>query len=60
MAAYARLQRQEFAREADGYTATRHQRKDGAGYFDEAALAVSSRAASTMAMAGFTGVEQFG
>ena len=59
MAAYVRLQRQEFAREADGYTATRHQREAGATYFDAVALAVSGGAASTTAMVGSTEVEQF-
>ena len=41
MSAYVRLQEREFALEDDGYTATRHQREVGAGYFDEVARAVS-------------------
>src|SRR5919109_5136837 len=41
MAAYVRLQEREFALEEDGYTATRHQREVGAGYFDQIAQAVS-------------------
>ncbi|WP_324716734.1 isocitrate lyase [Carboxydochorda subterranea] len=60
MAAYVRLQDEEFAREADGYTATRHQREAGAGYFDLVALAVSGGEAATVALAGSTEAEQFG
>ena len=41
MAAYSELQQAEFAAEADGYTATRHQREVGVGYFDAVAMAVS-------------------
>ena len=41
MAAYSELQQAEFAAEADGYTATRHQREVGTGYFDAVASAVS-------------------
>ena len=43
MTAYVRLQEREFALEEHGYTATRHQREVGAGYFDEVAQAVSRR-----------------
>ena len=41
MAAYSELQQAEFAAEAQGYTATRHQREVGTGYFDAVAMAVS-------------------
>jgi isocitrate lyase len=59
MAAYASFQQAEFASEAHGYTATRHQREVGAGYFDEVALAISGGAASTTALRGSTEEEQF-
>ena len=41
MAAYAEFQAKEFAKEAEGYTATKHQREVGTGYFDEVTLVVS-------------------
>ncbi|HEX2092697.1 MAG TPA: hypothetical protein VHG28_09860 [Longimicrobiaceae bacterium] len=59
MPAYIRLQEEEFAREAEGYTATRHQREVGAGYFDQVLLAVTGGEASTAALAGSTEAEQF-
>jgi isocitrate lyase len=59
MAAYARLQDAEFRAEADGYTAVRHQREVGTGYFDAVALALSGGAAATTAMAGSTEAAQF-
>jgi isocitrate lyase len=59
MAAYSELQQAEFAREADGYTATRHQREVGTGYFDEVALAISGGESSTVALAGSTELAQF-
>ena len=59
MPAYVRLQEQELAREADGYTATRHQREVGAGYFDRVLAAVSGGDASTSALAGSTEAAQF-
>jgi isocitrate lyase len=59
MAAYADFQQAEFASAARGYTATRHQREVGAGYFDEVALAISGGAASTTALRGSTEQEQF-
>jgi isocitrate lyase len=59
MAAYARLQEAEFASEAAGYTATKHQREVGTGYFDEVAQAVSGGLASTLALAGSTEAQQF-
>ena len=59
MSAYVRLQEHEFALEPDGYTATRHQREVGAGYFDEVAGIVSGGRASTLALAGSTEEAQF-
>jgi len=59
MAAYSALQQAEFAAEADGYTATRHQREVGTSYFDAVANAVSAGRASTTAMAESTETAQF-
>ncbi len=59
MAAYSRLQTAEFAAEADGYTATRHQREVGTGYFDEVAQVISSGLASTLALDDSTEAHQF-
>ena len=59
MTAYVEIQEHEFALESDGYTATRHQREVGAGYFDQVLMAVSSGAASTAALVGSTEEEQF-
>jgi isocitrate lyase len=59
MSAYVAVQEREFALEAEGYTATRHQREVGAGYFDEVAKIVSNGAASTLALLGSTEEEQF-
>jgi isocitrate lyase len=59
MAAYSELQQAEFASEQHGYTATRHQREVGTGYFDEVAQVISSGTASTVALAGSTEEEQF-
>jgi isocitrate lyase len=59
MAAYSELQQAEFAAEAEGYTATRHQREVGTGYFDEVAMAISGGCASTTAMGASTEAAQF-
>ena len=59
MPAYVRLQQEELAREADGYTATKHQREVGAGYFDAVLSVVMGGEASTAALAGSTEAEQF-
>ncbi|HVR47867.1 MAG TPA: isocitrate lyase [Candidatus Binatia bacterium] len=59
MTAYAEFQAQEFASEPHGYTATRHQREVGTGYFDEVASVVSEGRASTTALRGSTEAEQF-
>jgi isocitrate lyase len=59
MAAYSELQQAEFASEADGYTATRHQREVGTGWFDAVATAASGGKSSTTAMEGSTETAQF-
>ncbi|SDN65185.1 isocitrate lyase [Psychrobacillus sp. OK028] len=59
MAAYSKLQQAEFANEAKGYTATKHQREVGTGYFDEISQIVSGGTSSTTAMKGSTEVAQF-
>jgi isocitrate lyase len=59
MSAYVRLQEGEFALEEDGYSATRHQREAGAGYFDAVAQAVSGGLSSTLALEGSTEAAQF-
>ncbi|HEY6673636.1 MAG TPA: isocitrate lyase, partial [Rubrobacteraceae bacterium] len=59
MAAYSELQQAEFAAEKYGYTATKHQREVGAGYFDEVAQVVAGGTASTTALTGSTEEEQF-
>ena len=59
MSAYVELQEREFALEEVGYTATRHQREVGAGYFDRVMEAVSSGQSSTLALQGSTEEVQF-
>ena len=59
MSAYVRLQEGEFALEEHGYTATRHQREAGAGYFDAVAQAISGGESSTLALEGSTEAAQF-
>jgi isocitrate/methylisocitrate lyase len=59
MPAYVRVQAQEFAREADGYTATKHQREAGTGYFDDVLTTIAGGDAATAALAGSTEAEQF-
>ncbi|MDM8101707.1 MULTISPECIES: isocitrate lyase [Oceanobacillus] len=59
MAAYSELQQNEFASEKYGYSATRHQREVGTGYFDEVAQVISGGSASTTALRGSTEAEQF-
>jgi isocitrate lyase len=59
MPAYVQVQEREFELEADGYTATRHQREVGAGYFDLVAQAVSGGESSTLALTGSTEEAQF-
>jgi len=59
MAAYSRLQQAEFAAETAGYTATRHQREVGTGYFDDVRTLLSHGEASTTALEQSTEAEQF-
>ena len=59
MSAYVRLQQDEFANEEHGYTATRHQREVGAGYFDAVLEAVTGGESSTLALKGSTEEAQF-
>ena len=59
MSAYVELQEREFRMEQDGYSATRHQREVGAGYFDLVSNVVSAGEASTLALVGSTESEQF-
>lgn len=59
MEAYSELQQAEFASEVHGYSATRHQREVGTGYFDEVAQVISGGTSSTTALKGSTEAEQF-
>ena len=59
MTAYVKLQEKEFAMEGAGYSATRHQREVGAGYFDDVSTVISGGLASTLALEGSTEQEQF-
>ncbi|SFX33575.1 isocitrate lyase [Thermoactinomyces sp. DSM 45891] len=59
MAAYSELQEEEFAAEPLGYSATRHQREVGTGYFDEVSMVISGGTSSTTALSGSTEEEQF-
>ena len=59
MSAYVELQEREFSLEESGYTATRHQREVGAGYFDQVMQAVSGGTSSTLALTGSTEEHQF-
>jgi len=59
MAAYSELQQAEFASEEHGYSATRHQREVGTGYFDQVALTLSGGASSTTALSDSTEAAQF-
>jgi isocitrate lyase len=59
MAAYSEMQQKEFAAEKDGYTATRHQREVGTGYFDKVAEVISGGCSSTLALNDSTEAHQF-
>ncbi len=59
MSAYVELQQAEFAAEAHGYTATKHQREVGAGYFDDVTQTVAAGTSSITAMSGSTEEAQF-
>jgi isocitrate lyase len=59
MTAYVELQEREFAAEKRGYTATKHQREVGTGYFDQVLMTITGGESSTAALAGSTESEQF-
>src|SRR5712692_10239016 len=59
MAAYSELQDAEFAAERDGYSATKHQREVGTGYFDKVTEVISGGTASTLALVESTEAQQF-
>lgn len=59
MTAYSELQQAEFANEKYGFSATRHQREVGTGYFDEVAQVISGGTSSTVALKGSTEAKQF-
>ena len=59
MPAYVDLQEAEFASESSGYTAARHQREVGTGYFDQVLMTVTEGKASTGALAESTEKDQF-
>ena len=59
MSAYVELQQREFSLEEEGYTATRHQREVGAGYFDDIMTTLTGGTASTLALSGSTEEAQF-
>ncbi|WP_342429301.1 isocitrate lyase [Neobacillus sp. FSL H8-0543] len=59
MAAYSELQQAEFDSEQHGYTATRHQREVGTGYFDQVSMVITGGTSSTTALKGSTEEEQF-
>jgi len=59
MAAYSKLQQAEFDSEQFGYTATRHQREVGTGYFDQVSMTITGGTSSTTALKGSTEEEQF-
>ena len=59
MTGYVALQTREFESEGEGYTATRHQREVGAGYFDDIATVISGGKSATLALKGSTEEDQF-
>ena len=59
MGAYSELQAREFGAEQDGYTATRHQREVGTGYFDQVSVVITGGKSSTTAMNDSTETAQF-
>ena len=59
MTAYVALQQAEFAAEARGYTATKHQREVGAGYFDDVTQTIAAGTSSITALSGSTEEQQF-
>ena len=59
MGAYSEMQQREFAAQAQGFTAVRHQREVGTSYFDAVGMAISAGKSSTTAMQGSTEATQF-
>jgi isocitrate lyase len=59
MAAYSQLQQREFGSESVGYTATKHQREVGTGYFDAVKNTINRGESSTLALSGSTEEAQF-
>ncbi|HEX4803356.1 MAG TPA: isocitrate lyase, partial [Myxococcaceae bacterium] len=59
MAAYCELQQAEFAAEKCGYSATKHQREVGTGYFDKVAEVISGGSSTTLALGESTEAQQF-
>ena len=59
MAAYSELQQNEFAETPNGFTAVKHQREVGTGYFDKVSQVISGGNASTLALEGSTEEDQF-
>lgn len=59
MLAYSRVQKAEFLKESEGYTAVRHQREVGTGYFDEVSRVITDGQTSTLALSGSTEESQF-
>ena len=59
MSAYVNLQEEEFSLEAEGYTAVRHQREVGTGYFDDVLTVINGGQGATSAISGSTEEEQF-
>src|SRR5205823_10985935 len=59
MPAYVRVQKREFAKEKDGYSATKHQREAGTGYFDQLLMTITGGDSSTAALQGSTESAQF-
>lgn len=59
MASYVKIQEEEFAQEKNGYTAVRHQREVGTGYFDRVLMSITGGESSTTALSGSTESEQF-
>ncbi|MBI3017746.1 MAG: isocitrate lyase [Deltaproteobacteria bacterium] len=59
MSAYVKIQQEEFKRQKEGYTAVRHQREVGTGYFDRVLMSITGGETSTAALSGSTEAEQF-
>jgi len=59
MPAYVRVQKREFEKEKEGYTATKHQREAGTGYFDQLLMTITDGDSSTAALHGSTESAQF-